>query len=259
MSFQKMVPFLFLNIIVSLVTVLAVLALWDRQGNRPISPPSSPPTAPAAGVVPVPQQSAGSAPVVAESAESPAAPESAPALPETATHTVAAGQSLGAIALQYDVPVDDIVRANNLANPNQIFVGQQLIIPIGGLVEPTPTPWVEPTPLPIDEVQIGESNVTISTVQSAGALPGERIEIVNTGANPVDLTGWTLSDEAGLRYTFPDGVLYGDGAGVSVLTGTGNDTPLERHWGLAAPVWESGKTAVLRAADGSTRASFVIP
>jgi LysM repeat protein len=44
-------------------------------------------------------------------------------------HTVQSGETLGAIARQYGVTVDDIVQANNLANPNVLAVGQELKIP----------------------------------------------------------------------------------------------------------------------------------
>jgi uncharacterized protein (TIGR02594 family) len=47
------------------------------------------------------------------------------------THTVASGESLGIIARKYGVSVDDIVRWNNITNPNRIGVGQELIVKQG--------------------------------------------------------------------------------------------------------------------------------
>lgn len=46
----------------------------------------------------------------------------------TRTHIVARGESLGVIAVRYDVSVDDIVRWNGILNPNSISVGQELVI-----------------------------------------------------------------------------------------------------------------------------------
>lgn len=43
-------------------------------------------------------------------------------------HTVQRGEFLAGIARQYGVTVDDLLKANNLANPNRIFAGQQLQI-----------------------------------------------------------------------------------------------------------------------------------
>ncbi len=49
----------------------------------------------------------------------------------TTTYVVQRGDNLGSIALQFPgVSVDDIVRANNLANANEIFAEQELTIPL---------------------------------------------------------------------------------------------------------------------------------
>ncbi len=45
------------------------------------------------------------------------------------TYQVTSGDTLSAIALRYSVSVDDLVQANGLADPNVIFVGQELVIP----------------------------------------------------------------------------------------------------------------------------------
>lgn len=45
------------------------------------------------------------------------------------THTVAAGETLSAIAAAYRVRSADIIRINNLSNPNALRVGQKLAIP----------------------------------------------------------------------------------------------------------------------------------
>lgn len=44
-------------------------------------------------------------------------------------HTIEPGESLYAIARRYDVSTDAIVRANTMDAPDQIFVGQKIIIP----------------------------------------------------------------------------------------------------------------------------------
>ena len=48
----------------------------------------------------------------------------------TTRHIVASGETLGSIARQYGVTIADIVAANQLSNPNQISVNQELIIPL---------------------------------------------------------------------------------------------------------------------------------
>lgn len=73
-----------------------------------------------------------------------AAPPAAQPLP--ATHTVAAGENLYRIGLQYGISWVSIARYNNIANPDRIYVGQVLQIPgagdpgSGGQPQPVPTP-----------------------------------------------------------------------------------------------------------------------
>lgn len=67
------------------------------------------------------------------------------------TYVVEKGDSLAGIASKFNSTVDDIVKTNNLADANSIFVGQQLQIPVN-LVTPTATrpPTSTPrTPVPI--------------------------------------------------------------------------------------------------------------
>jgi len=54
------------------------------------------------------------------------------------TYTVSYGDTLTSIAKRYNTTVLAIMNRNGLGNPNTIFVGQQLIIPVG--YEPSQTP-----------------------------------------------------------------------------------------------------------------------
>jgi LysM repeat protein len=65
-------------------------------------------------------------------------------------YQVRVGDSLAGIASLFNSTVDDIVKTNNLTDPNSIYAGQQLKIPVN-LVTPTATrpPTSTPrTPLP---------------------------------------------------------------------------------------------------------------
>lgn len=83
-------------------------------------------------------------PVPTPTATSPAQPTAAPV-----TYTIKAGDTLSGIADLFGVTVDDIVRANNMADPNALQVGQVLTIPARGSL-PTPTgtatPLITPSP-----------------------------------------------------------------------------------------------------------------
>jgi LysM repeat protein len=54
------------------------------------------------------------------------------------THIVQPGETLFRIALLYDTTVDAIAQANQIVNPWFIYVGQELVIPAGGGMEPVP-------------------------------------------------------------------------------------------------------------------------
>ena len=47
----------------------------------------------------------------------------------TKTYVVQAGDSLGSIASRFKVPAKDLVKLNNITNPNKIRVGQKLTVP----------------------------------------------------------------------------------------------------------------------------------
>ncbi len=49
--------------------------------------------------------------------------------PEPFTYAVQTGDTLYSIALQFDVSPNEIVAANTLSDPNNVFVGQELLIP----------------------------------------------------------------------------------------------------------------------------------
>lgn len=53
-------------------------------------------------------------------------------------YTVEPGEELGLIAKKFNVTIEDIVQANNLENPDLLYVGQVLIIPASGVYEPSP-------------------------------------------------------------------------------------------------------------------------
>ena len=70
------------------------------------------------------------------------------------TYTIQAGDTLAGIAGLFNSTVDDIIEENSLADPNAIFVGQQLVIPVN-LVTATAT--FPPTSTPLTPVATATS------------------------------------------------------------------------------------------------------
>jgi LysM repeat protein len=75
-----------------------------------------------------------------------------------ATHLVQPGENLYRIGLQYGLTVDQLLAANNLANPDQVYVGQTLIIPASGTTPSTASSVAGG----IHVVQAGETLYSIS-------------------------------------------------------------------------------------------------
>lgn len=68
----------------------------------------------------------------------------------------------------------------------------------------------------------------------------EYIVFKNTGESALDLSGWTVSDEADHTYTVPSGFTLAAGATVTLYTGSGQDTSSELYWGSDAAIWNNG-------------------
>lgn len=61
-------------------------------------------------------------------------------------YTIQSGDSLGAIASTFNSTIDDIIKENGITDPNALFVGQVLVIPVNMV---TPTATRPPTSTPI--------------------------------------------------------------------------------------------------------------
>jgi competence protein ComEC len=82
-------------------------------------------------------------------------------------------------------------------------------------------------------------------------LDDEYVVFENAGDEPLDLSGWTVEDEAGRTYTFPDGYVLDAGATVTLRTGTGTDTDVDLYWGSGSAIWNNGgDTVIVRNSDG---------
>ncbi len=98
-----------------------------------------------------------------------------------------------------------------------------------------------------------------AVVQRGASSPGEHVEVVNDGAEPVPVTGLELTDSSGQHhehlYTFPEGELAAgqtayvySGKGKSQRTHTGD---FILYAGLQAPVFtDESHVAYLRQPDG---------
>jgi LysM repeat protein len=235
--------YLGLNVLVSAVTVLLVLTLWDRRQSQPKVTPTA-----TADVV---AQVASAVPTVT--------PTPAPS-PTPVTYTVRSGDTLYGIALELDVPLESLMDANGLSETDTLSVGQVLLVPSEDQIASVSTSAstesavrVTPTPGTSSE----SIRVQIHSPEHPGDLEMEYVRLLNTGGE-VSMEGWTLNDGEGHEYKFPDFTFFESGA-VLIHTRAGKDTTIDLYWGLEEAVWLPGKVITLRDALGNVQSTFRIP
>ena len=236
--------YLGLNVVVSAITVLLVLNVWDRRKETIRATPTA------------------TMDVIALVASAiPTASPTVPPSPTPVTYKVRLGDTLYAIALQFDLSVEALMAANGLTDPNTLDTGQVLVIPdleSPAFSQPTPiliTNTPQPTITPNPDVQA--PRVVIYGVEGAGVLEEEYVRLLNSGGE-VSMAGWTIDDGRGRAYTFPAFTFYSTGA-VHVHTQTGEDTTIDLYWGLDEAVWTPGKMITLHDASGLVLSTFQIP
>ena len=256
MKWRRLAITLVLNLIVSAGATLGVLALWERFRD-PIVVPAAPVVDLAATQLLSPTQ------LTLPSGDT---PTPGPVPTGTSTiHIVESGDTLGSIALNYDLSIEELMESNGLTNPDVLSVGQALVIAVGGLPEATATAEplganpVDLTPIPTatDAPSSGLPNLAIRAVDDPGLLASEQVVIVNLGG-AVQLGGWVLFAADDSVYTFPALRLHENGQ-VTVHTAVGQNSVTDLYWGHPNAVWTSGASVELRDPQGDTRASFTVP
>jgi len=84
-------------------------------------------------------------------------------------------------------------------------------------------------------------------------LNDEYVIFENTGDDPIDLAGWTVEDEAGRSYEFPQGFTLEAGTTVTLRTGSGTDTETDLYWGSGSPIWNNNGDTVIVTTDSGDR------
>ncbi|WP_224449165.1 lamin tail domain-containing protein [Haloprofundus salilacus] len=99
----------------------------------------------------------------------------------------------------------------------------------------------------------GDSLLVVAEIHEDAAgddrqnLDDEYVVFRNAGDEALDLTGWTVTDEAGKEYRFPDGFVLGPGETVTLRTSDGVNTDETLYWEASGPVWNNdGDEVVVR-------------
>lgn len=191
---------------------------------------------------------------------SPVAAATTPA--QATTYVVKPGDSLSAIAFRFGISLEELMAANGITDPDVLFAGQKLTIPVPGSITPVPTPAPTtlptgaPTPVPTNTPPTGP-DLRIESVQALSDGKDAWVVITNWGMW-VRLKGWTLHDGQGNVYTFPDLALF-QGGSVRVHTAAGSNTEVDLYWGINKDVFVAGRTLTLKDTTGKVVASYIVP
>lgn len=267
---KRLVFLLLLNILISVIATMTVLRYWESHPNIVIQPTSLVTvlitTTPASNGSTFSQTSPALTILTATHEIIPSPSNSIP----NQAYQVQAGDTLSTIAILFKVGIDDIMRTNNLDDPNSLYTGQVLFIPASPLptytpnFSPTPNPSATPTPkntltpTASPTRDTSPARVAIESVLGTNVLDLERVKIIHTGGGDVSLAGWRLKDEDGYSFNFPLLFLYPNGS-VTVNTKAGSNTVVDLFWGLSQPIWQPGEKVTLYDAQNNVRAEFTIP
>jgi hypothetical protein len=83
------------------------------------------------------------------------------------------------------------------------------------------------------------------------SLNKEWVQIHNYGAKAWKLSGWSLRDQTGYKFVFPDGFTIQPGSTVTVHTGAGRNRALHLYWDQGSYIWNNtGDKATFKNAGG---------
>jgi LysM repeat protein len=256
MDWRRMLMFIAINVIVSTIVVLVILSIWEsRQPALATLPAFN--TAPQSTTAPLDTE----APIGDTATPPPTtvalAPSPTPTPSGPFTYQIQAGDTLGRLALEFDIALEDLLQANNLTEDDVLSIGQEIIIPVGGVTPLSTTSELTST----IAAQTG-GHIAFPVVReiiSPGQLTDEVLVLSNIGETAVSLLGWTLSDGNNHRFVFPDFRLE-PSSEINIHTRTGVNTPFDLYWGESAARWgASGTVAYLRDASGKLVATYRVP
>ncbi len=218
--------FLILNIIVSAITVLVVLFIWDQLY----------------GPMPRGLLSGSLEPRVQETPLPENTPQPVQVQPTPTEaflfHQVLDGETFESIAQKYSVTIQELLAVNGFPQEGPLGPGEILRIPVNP-----------------------KGSVEIDRVVAAGDLDSERVVLKHRGQGELSLVGWKIQDEKGNEFIFPNFpqlILFTDGT-VNIYSKTGTNTAQDLYWGLSQAIWKSGITVSLVDGQGMVRDTYKIP
>jgi len=138
------------------VTLTPQLIPEEVDASPSVEPTAMPTPTSTATATPEPTAMPTATATATATAAATAAPTQAPAAGGRTTYKVKAGDTLSGIAGQFGIDWQDLAAANNLTSRSTLAVGQELVVPLGGVAAPPaptaaprPTQTVAPSPTPV--------------------------------------------------------------------------------------------------------------
>src|SRR3972149_916592 len=138
MDWRRLAVFIAINIVVSVAATLITLSIWESS-RQPASAPLATPIAEAQST-PAPQAT----PIATSLPTDVPAPTFTPTPPGPFLYTIQPGDTLGSLALEFDVALEELLAANGLTEDAILSVGQQITIPVPGVPEDASSPAATP-------------------------------------------------------------------------------------------------------------------
>ena len=178
-QWKRLIYYLLINILVSACTVLAVLMIWDRT-HTPAALVTPEPTAPIISALSTPAPSQEGVPTTVETLGPTPSPTSKPSpIGDVVEYQVEFGDTLGQISDRFDVPVEELMRVNQLNDPNSLSMGMVLYIPVTPQARPSDTPAPTGTSAPLGTTSPTnppqETRLIINAVISPGEPASEHV------------------------------------------------------------------------------------
>jgi LysM repeat protein len=248
MQLKRLIYFLLINILVSAITTLIVLTIWDRSHRT-----ESAVTTTSAPLIVIPTATQGDV-VQVETADTP--------IISMQAYQVSSGETLGEIAFAYDITLEELLELNGLTDPDSIGAGATIFVPVSdqsgsaneGEIAASEGDGSSDGPI----LPASGGQVELVAVIGAGDLISERVQLRGLGDVTLSLAGWHLQDDDGNVYIFPKITLFGSGA-VDVYSTTGVDTVVALYWNSGEAVWETGETVTLLDEVGNIQATYTVP
>lgn len=136
----------------AIVQAAVVATLTAQPSNTPAPTPTETPTsAPANTPPPTEAPKSTETPIPTDTPAPTATQTPGPtATPPPVVHVVQSGETLSGIAREYGVSLETLIAANNIADPSQVEVGQELAIPASEATVSQTEPTATSIPVPAD-------------------------------------------------------------------------------------------------------------